>query len=248
LPSLKKVYILLGMYHIACVEDSPEEFAALSAALERFASENQLDFRITHFSSAERFLEPFASQFNIIFLDIALPEMSGMELAKCIRKTDAEVPIIFVTSLAQFAINGYEVGAFDFIVKPVVYGDFEFKMKRLMKRVATNSVAKVVISSSSRRVVLASNEIYYVEIIGHTIIYHTAKGNFETYDTLRNVEAALAGHNFVKCNACYLVNLSFVDSVQGYDLTVHGEVIAISHPRKKEFMAALHEFYGKGTL
>ncbi|MBP5092077.1 MAG: response regulator transcription factor [Bacilli bacterium] len=234
------------MYSIACVEDSQNEFELLSQAIERFKGENGLDLRVTHFSNAERFLESFACQFDIIFLDIALPEMSGMDLAAAIRKSDAEVPIIFVTSLAQFAVNGYEVGAFDFIVKPVVYGDFAFKMKRLMKHMSTSSVAKIIISSSSQRIVLASNEIFYVEIIGHTIIYHTSKGNFDTYDTMRNVEAKLAGHNFAKCNACYLVNLAFVESVSGYDLTVHGETIAISHPRKKEFMSVLHEFYGKG--
>ncbi|MBQ7242980.1 MAG: response regulator transcription factor [Bacilli bacterium] len=235
------------MYRVACVEDSDLEFAALSEAIERFGRENDEDLRVTRFSNAERFLEAFASQFDIIFLDIALPEMSGMELAGSIRKTDTEVPIIFVTSLAQFAIKGYEVGAFDFIVKPVTYGDFAFKMKRLMKRMSSSSVAKIIISSSSQRIVLASNEICYVEIAGHTITYHTTKGVYETYDTMRNVEASLAGHDFAKCNACYLVNLAFVEAVQGYDLTVHGETIAISHPRKKEFMAILHEFYGRGT-
>ncbi len=234
------------MYHIACVEDSPNEFALLSEAIERFAKENQLELKVTHFSSAERFLESFSCQFDIIFLDIALPEMSGMQLAEAIRRSDDNVAIIFETSLAQFAVEGYRVGAFDFIVKPVVYEDFAFKMKRLMKHMATSSVAKIIISSSSERVVLVSNEIYYVEIIGHTLIYHTAKGNFETYDTMRNVEANLRGYGFGKCNSCYLVNLAFVEGVRGYDLTVHGEVLAISHPRKKEFMATLHEFYGKG--
>ena len=234
------------MYRIACVEDSPKEFELLSQSIEKFQSENNIDLRVTHFSNAERFLESFACQYDIIFLDIALPEMSGMALAAAIRKTDTTVPIIFVTSLAQFAVNGYEVGAFDFIVKPVVYGDFAFKMKRLMQHMATSSVAKIIISSSSQKTVLVSNEIFYVEIIGHTIIYHTSKGNFETYDTMRNVEAKLSNYNFAKCNACYLVNLAFVEAVQGYDLTVHGETIAISHPRKKEFVAALNEFYGKG--
>ena len=172
------------MYRIACVEDSPNEFELLAQSIERFKAENDLDLRVTHFSNAERFLESFACQYDIIFLDIALPEMSGMALAAAIRKTDTTVPIIFVTSLAQFAVNGYEVGAFDFIVKPVVYGDFSFKMKRLMQHMATSSVAKIIISSSSQKTVLVSNEIYYVEIIGHTIIYHTSKGNFETYDTI----------------------------------------------------------------
>ncbi|MCR5491701.1 MAG: LytTR family DNA-binding domain-containing protein [Bacilli bacterium] len=235
------------MFHVACVEDSPEEFASLSQEILQFGKEASIDFKITHFSNAERFLESFSCQYEIIFLDIALPEMSGMELAAAIRKSDNNVPIIFVTSLAQFALNGYSVGAFDFVVKPLAHGDFAFKMKRLMNHMATTHVAKIVISSSSRRIALASNEIYYVEIIGHTIIYHTSKGNFETYDTMRNVEAQLTGYNFAKCNACYLVNLAFVETVQGYDLTVHDEIITISHPRKKEFMAALNDFYGKRT-
>ncbi len=236
------------MYNVAIVEDSMDEFATLNDALLRYGKESGSEFRIVHFINAERFLEAFDCKFDIIFLDIALAEMTGMELAQSIRKTDKNVPIIFVTSLAQFAIKGYEVSAFDFIVKPVVYGDFAFKMKRLMNHMKTSPVTKIVISSSSKRVVLPSNEIYYVEITGHTIAYHTASGVIEAYDTLRNAEAALSDYGFAKCNSCYLVNLAFVDGVQGYDLLIAGDRLAISHPRKKEFMKILHDYYGKGVV
>lgn len=235
------------MYKIACVEDSLNEYEALSSALQRYGKEADLDLRLFHYPSAERFLSAFACNYDIIFLDIALPEMSGMELASAIRRTDAEVAIIFVTSLAHFALKGYEVGAFDFIVKPVIYEDFAFKMKRLMKRLKENPNTKVVISSSSKQIVIPSNEIYYVEIIGHTIIYHTSNGDIETYDTLRNVEANLSDYGFAKCNSCYLVNLAFVEGVEGYDLTIAGKKLAISHPRKKEFMHTLHAYFGNRT-
>ena len=233
------------MYTIASVEDSPLEYEALSKAIDRFNAENKVEIRLVHFKSAELFLSSFACNFDAIFLDIALPGISGMDLAKSIRKTDKDVTILFITSLAQFAINGYEVDAFDFIVKPIVYGDFEFKMKRLVRRLSTKESAKVVISTSAKQVAVSSSEIYFVEISGHTILYHTAHGDFEAYDSLRNVESKLGAYNFVKCNSCYLVNLAYVDGVEGFDLLLKDHRLAISHPKKKDFMKTLNAYYGR---
>ena len=72
--------------------------------------------------------------YDIIFLDIDMPTMNGIELAKYIRKMDGEVSIVFVTNMAKYAINGYEVDADDFIVKPVRYGNFKLKLDRVIKK------------------------------------------------------------------------------------------------------------------
>ena len=137
--------------------------------------------------------------------------------------------------------------AFDFLVKPIVYGDFAFKAKRLLKRLDSKGGTKVIISSAGKQFAVSSNEIYFVEISGHTLVYHTSSGDYEVYETLRNVEEKLAKYHFARCNSCYLVNLAYVDGVEGHDLKLGKYTLAISHPKKKDFMKTLNAYYGKGS-
>ena len=234
------------MIRVAVVEDTDEEFNVFEAHLNKYSLLRETEIRITRFRSAESALEAKSSDYDILFLDIALPGASGMELAESIRRVDSEVPIIFVTNLAQFAIKGYEVNAFDFIVKPVKYPDLEFKLDRLLHRLKTKAEPKIFVKTGNQHIALPASEIRYIEIQGHVIVYHTIHGDYESYGVLREVEAKLNGYGFEKCNACFLVNLRYVDSVVGYDLYIGETRLAISHPRRKDFVKALNKYFGEG--
>ena len=234
------------MIRIAIVEDQQTEYDTLSRHLERYQKEKNIEIRSVWYKTAESFLEAYSSNYDLVLMDIALPAMSGMEAAAALRRIDQTVGLIFVTNLAQFAVKGYEVSAYDFIVKPVDYPDFSFKMDRFISYFEGKGGVKIIIESRARQTVILSTSIRYVEINGHTIIYHTTEGDFETYDTMKNVEAKLKDCGFARCNACYLVNLHFVDAVEGFDLLIGKERLIISHPRKKEFLTALNQYFGKG--
>ena len=235
------------MIRVAIVEDTPEEFKVLSDALIRYEQVRNTVIRQTHFHSGESFLEAFGNNFDVVFLDIALPGQSGMRTAESLRKLDEHIPLIFVTSLAQFAVKGYEVNAFDFIVKPVNYPDLEFKMDRLLQRMSARAEKKIFIKTGGQHIALLASDIRYVEIQGHTIVYHTIHGDYESYGALRSIESQFDPSCFVRCNACYLINLQYVDSVVGHDVYLGSTCLAISHPRRKDFLKALNEYLGKGV-
>ena len=92
---------------------------------------------------------------------------------------------------------------------------------------------------------LTFDSIRYVEVQGHHLIFHTKRGEYTQYSSLSKVEPLLAGHHFARCNNCYLVNLHYVESIKGYTVTVAGEELKISQPRKKEFARQVEEFMKK---
>ena len=91
-------------------------------------------------------------------------------------------------------------------------------------------------------------DIYYIESIGHTLHIYTKKGTITTSNTLKNMENLLDKQTFFRSNSGYIVNLAFVEKVEGNTAYVHSVPLQISRPRKKEFMAALTNFVGDTLL
>ena len=121
------------MPNIALVEDEPEAADVLASFIARYAGEKGLELTVTRFGNAMDF-EMTHQHFDLVFMDIQMPGINGMEAAQLMRTYDSETPIIFVTNLAQYAVKGYEVDALDFIVKPVTYFNFRMRMDKAMRK------------------------------------------------------------------------------------------------------------------
>ena len=137
------------MINIAIVDDEEKERRLLTSYIERHFSNDKRRYNITLFDRAETFLYNYKSNFDVIFMDIELPGMNGMETSKKLRELDSVVTLIFVTNMAQFAVKGYEVQAMDFVVKPVSYYDFSLKMKRAECAISSREGADIVIDRKS---------------------------------------------------------------------------------------------------
>ncbi len=235
------------MIRAAIVEDDGEAADLLEGYIKRYGEESGVVFSVDKFGNAITFLESYDGNFDIVFMDIEMEDLDGVSAAKLLRKRDKSITLIFVTNMAQFAIKGYEVEALDFIVKPVKYYDFAFRLKKAVSRLNAKEELYLPISIAGGGVAkLIVSHIKYVEIMKHRIVYHTEDGDFETYGTLKDVESKLPPQHFSRCNSCYLVNLKFVVSVRDYTCDVAGEKLKVSQPRKKEFMKALGDYIGGG--
>lgn len=236
------------MFNVAIVEDNKEAANLLKSYFDMYAAENNVAFSVVTFDNAFNFLENYTSVFNLVFMDINMPNMDGMEASHRLREIDNSVTLIFVTNMAQYAIRGYEVGAADFIVKPVHYYDFRLKLGRALARIGMQNQQKISIKVDNSIRCIPTNEIMYVEVAKHTLVYHTTSGNLESYGTLKQAEVALTSGNFVKCNQCYLVNLSYVTGAKGFSVTVGKDELVVSRSNKKTFFQALNKFLGGSNV
>lgn len=193
------------------------------------------------------FLTDYTEEYDAVFLDIEMPLMDGMETAERLRKKDENVAIVFVTNMAQYAIKGYRVNALDFLVKPVDAFDITLEMEKIFRISGRRMKESLWISAAGmlRKVVI--EEIRYVETINHNVILHLKKETLSYRGTLKELEARLNGRLFVRPDNCYLVNMYYIRCVEGNDVYLTtGEVLHISRPRKKTFLAELNEYINRG--
>lgn len=235
------------MIRVAIVEDSRQAASTLTEFLDLFSEKTGVSFSVSLFGDAISFLTGYKAVYDIVFMDIELPRLDGMTAAEKLRRMDKKILLLFVTNMAQFAVKGYEVDAFDYIVKPVGYNNFELKMKKAVALIRSASDV-IVINRSSGVVRLLAREVKYVESSGHKIVYHTDTGEVQGgNESLSELEERLGPIGFLRCNNCYLVNFRHILSAQGYVVTVSdGEQLQISRPRKKSFMTGLADRIGKG--
>lgn len=232
---------------ISIVEDEKESYKKLVTYLEKCKKEFDIEINIKWFKDAISFLEKYPKNCQLVFMDIDLPGMNGMAAVKKLRKIDAQVCVIFVTNLAQYAVNGYEVNAFDFIVKPLSYYDFYMKFKRVMNSFALkNSRTLWVISRNGKRKIEA-DQLMYVEVMKHEITCNLANGEKIVFSgTLKKVHEELEGLPFVLCNRCYLVNLAYVKEVRDESVYIGDDVLQISLAKKKDFLKSLNKYLSDG--
>ena len=236
------------MFHIAMIEDRLDEAGRLGDYLDRYGQETGEQFQMERFPDALAFLSRGCGRFDIVFMDVCLPGIDGMEAAHRLRQADQKAVLIFVTGMAQYAVDSYEVGAQDYLVKPARYQDFARKLGRALDRCRRESEALMVPQQSGvQRILLRS--ILYIEVQGHRLWLHTDGQIVSGTGTLTEAEAKLQGKGFLRCNKCFLVNARYVQAVQGYELVLtNGEILQISRPRKKAFMSELAEAMGNGMI
>ena len=158
---------------IAIIDDEPSMRDQLENYILQFAASQQLDLKSVQFPSADAFLLTGGHSFDIIIFDIDMPGTSGLNAARKIRETDENTVILFVTNIAQYAINGYEVDAVDYIIKPVGYYDFIMKFRKAVRRAERIYGSQIVIDTVKGPVGLSTDSILYVEVMAHYVIYHT---------------------------------------------------------------------------
>ena len=232
------------LIRIAIVEDEPTERDRIKVYLEEIAQEDQTQFDIEQYSSGMAFVMRGMKDYDLVLMDIDMPNLNGIETAKALRKVDQSATLIFVTNMAQYAISGYEVNAIDFILKPVNRYSFAIKIKRAISRTPKKNDNAIQIKMDGTIFLVHMYQIMYLEVDGHYVIFHTTQGDYKEYTTLKLAQKRINSSHFVQCNQSFLINMKYIESVSRESVTVGGTIIYISRKMKTEFMNAVLDFLG----
>ena len=234
------------MLKIAIVEDEAEATQRIVQYCKMYASEKSMEISVSAYANPVDFLEKYRGEYDVVFMDIMMPLMDGMECAKHLREKDENVLLCFVTSMAHYAIRGYEVGAFDFILKPVGQAEFDMKLDRILRILNKRTEATVLINSKTAVNKVAVRDLTYVEVYNHMLIYHTRAGQYEAYGKLSDLEADERFRRFLRVSPSHLVNCDHIASLTEDSIIVNGTRLPVSRRRRKECLEKMAALLGGG--
>lgn len=232
------------MVRIAIVDDDHESVRKLHGYVNAFYRGAESEYAVTEFSDGEDLLRGYVGIFDIIFLDIEMERSNGIKVARAIRKKDTNAVIIFISQMTKYAVEGYDVNALDYVVKPVDYYSFEIKMRKAINYLETHRSGRIQLNMDGDYVWLFSDEIKYIEVFNHELVYHTLKGEYRVNGSMAAAADQLKGYNFRQCSRYCIVNLKYVTGLRDHDLCVEGTVIQVSKRRRKEMVEALLDYFG----
>lgn len=218
---------------VAVVDDEQEIREQLAEYIRRFSEESGVELEVVPFSSGDSFLEKYTMSYDIIIFDIDMPGTNGMDTARRLRTIDQNVTIIFMTNIAQYAINGYEVDAVDYIIKPVGYYDFSMKFHRTVAKAAQKKehVIKIETTEGIRRLRVAA--IVYVEVRSHYLYYYTVRSIYKSRGNMQDVKKELSKYSFVQIHRSYIVNLRYVEKVKSGEIVARGMSLPVGRAYKE---------------
>lgn len=220
---------------IAIVDDEDIQVDTMTSLIKEAAARLRLSVSLIDFSSGEAFLFALEDHpdLDMVFLDIEMNQTDGLEVAKKIRQTDKDLTIVFATAFAEYAVQGYDVQALDYLLKPIELD----KVKRVLKRHLDRQpavVEKVTLESQGEVIKLALDDILYVEVNRRECEIHTLNGPVTVSRTLKELSEELSD-DFIQTHRSYLVNVSHMNRLLKTDIELsNGAVVPISRRLVKQ--------------
>ena len=230
---------------IAVCDDEWEAQQQLALYLQRLQQETGDTYETFYFSSAEALLNSMPRDVHIILLDIQMGITSGMDAARNLRAEGLDTHILFVTSDPSYALEGYDVHAYAFLRKPLLFEALRRHLLDAFEQIDQRRGSTISMPTSSGMDVIACNDLLYVEVLRHQTTFVTECISTEYICPLNTVEEKLRRYGFFRCHKSYLVNLRKIARITADSVVlIGGKSIPLSKYRRKELLEQIASFVG----
>jgi DNA-binding LytR/AlgR family response regulator len=183
-----------------------------------------------------------AGEVQLLFLDIQMPKITGIDFFRTLKNPP---PVVFTTAYPQYALDGFEVNALDYLVKPVSFDRFlkaamkakefyEVRQKNRTESVPGAGVEYFFIKADNKLVKIAFDDILFVEALQNYVTIHTATKKYISYLTFKSVEDYLPAEKFIKVHKSFIISAVKVDSIEGNEIRMGQHQVPISRSLKDE--------------
>ena len=230
------------MIHIAICDDEKHMSAHIRSCVSDFFRKKNRETSLRMFSSGEELLS-YNGQIDILFLDIQMKGMDGMETARKLRADQFRGFLVFITVLKEMVFQSFEVQAYDYLVKPVDKKQFEKTMERLYASMQNAREDSLLVQKGYEGRIIPKDEIVFCEIIDRKIYLNLASGEVvDYYERIENLETKLGSH-FFRCHRSYLINLKHLKGYKnGTACMDNGKEVPVSRLRSREFSGVVLQY------
>ena len=230
------------MIRIAICDDEKHMSDHIRAMASDFFRKKNREIQLRTFSSGEELLS-YDGQIDILFLDIQMKGMDGIETARKLRASKFQGFLIFITVLKEMVFQSFEVQAYDYLVKPVDEKQFEKTMERLYVSMQNNGEDSLLVQKGYEGRIILKDEIVFCEVIDRKIYLNLASGEVvDYYERIENLETKLGSH-FFRCHRSYLINLKHLKGYKnGTAYMDNGKEVPVSRLRSKEFSSVVLQY------
>lgn len=181
---------------------------------------------------------------QLLLLDIEMPKITGIDFFRSLKQAP---PVIFTTAYPQYALDGFELNALDYLVKPISFDRFlkaalkakEYYELRQQNRTTDTTQSDFYIKADNQFVRIAFNDVQFVEALQNYVCIYTAEKKYISYLTMKSVEEYLPTPQFVKTHKSFIVNAAKIDAIEGNEIRIASHRIPISRSEKEDVMEQL---------
>lgn len=231
---------------IAICDDELMHLNATKIQLEE--AYKSLDLMIYPFQDGRKLIDSIEkTTYDLIILDIEMPFIDGLSVARKLRELGEKTALVFLTSHLEYALKGYEVNALRYLTKPVKKEQLTEIINHLVEK--NSEVKKIMLKSDDEMLMLPISDVLYMEARNQDVRVVTKEGDYFRRYNIRDYEEELRQYFFVRCHRSYLVNLSHVAKITGKDIIIdNGEMIPLSRTKEKSVKEALITYTKRSAL
>jgi len=230
---------------IVC-DDTEKERKSICSHIEKYFSDINCPVELFIFDSADNLLNNYDSlkdkDIKLAFLDIYMPGLSGVELARKIRETDKDIAIVFTTSSPDHGLDGYSVKALQYLLKPIGYPKLKDTLDDCMA-IFADSLQYIEVIAERVAVKIPLKDITFIEIHAHYGLIHTTKEIIKCRIILDEIEKELHGKTFLRTHRSFIVNMRYIKNVEDNDFILSsGEAVPIRKNDKLKIKQAYMDY------
>lgn len=226
------------MLSIAICDDEKISRTILRDMLEKICNKNNMESIIDEFSSGVELLNVYkrnTKKYSIVFCDILMDEMNGIELLRKLGELDAFIQAILITGSEEYVFQGYDVGALNYLMKPVSFEKLEKEFLRAIKSLNFTSPSRYAISINGKTNFIDLSEVLFFEVNNKTITANLEKESIDFNMKIAKLEEELRSRNFLRCHRSYLVNITHIESIFQNKIILKNSIeIPVGRVYKKE--------------
>ncbi|MCI8717128.1 MAG: response regulator transcription factor [Lachnospiraceae bacterium] len=198
---------------------------------------------VDKFSSGSELLCDDWQKYKMIFLDIETEGKNGLETAEVLRKDGYQGEIVFISAIPEYCSRGYRYKAYRFLIKPISYDDFSFELKDAFAYLKKREELSKKLAGRTKKIIPAYQDIFFIEVMNHTILYHEEKKTIEKTGSMRELEKDYLPLGFCRIHQSYLINMEKISEFYSGKVVLENKIILpVSRSREKQFMERYASF------